>query len=563
MKIPNGAPAEVGNGFVTMLSTLPLFVVTRLDESATERLMRILSIVCGGLLLAGCSSKTPDNGEPSGDTGGSFSSGGESNPGGGGFPVGSGGFPAGSGGFPVGSGGFPASSGGFPAGSGGSPAGSGGLPAGTGGGPGSSGGVPASGGAPGSGGTTSTGPTFTGCDSDVFLNPPTPADPSTRGAWDVGVQTVTIGRLTAEVMYPAQPGSTAGKPEATYDLRKWLPADQQSLVPDADSPAVGPSGGHLYRDVPIDGAHGPYPVIIMIHGTGAFRIASGSLNTQWASRGTIVIAADYPGLFLTDQLCSANSCKSGGTNSLGKTVKASADCGTVGSQDIPGDVKTQLDAVTSPTGGLAFLAGHADVKHVGIAGHSQGACVAASEDLLPNVELVMPYDGALSVNPATALKAAMFVSGLSDKVMPYGAPSTEAAGAGPFVCSPVAPEAGAVSTLQAYTSSPMPPVDKWLVGITGGGHLVPTDLCQDNAQNRNAIQEAEFDAVCGIDDSILGLGLPSLFDCGTIALPDAVHTMNYVTTPLVEQVLQCQDRSMILANLDKDVSTIGDFHHSP
>ena len=495
--------------------------------------MRILSIVCGGLLLAACSSKTPDNSEPSGGTGGSFSSVGGT--------LGGGGFPAGSGGFPAGSGGFPA---------------------GTGGNIGSSGGAPASGGAPGSGGTMSTGPTFTGCDSDVFLSPPTPADPSTRGAWDVGVQTVTIGRLTAEVLYPAQPGSTAGKPEATYDLRKWLPADQQVLVPDNASPAVGPSGGHLYRDVPIDGAHGPYPVIIMIHGTGAFRIASGSLNTQWASRGFIVLAADYPGLFLTDQLCAAASCKSGGTNSVGKTIKASADCGTVGTQDIPGDVKTQLDAVTSPTGGLAFLAGHADVKHVGIAGHSQGACVAASEDLLPNVEVVMPYDGALSVNPGTSLKAAMFVSGLADKVMPYGAPGTTS-GIGPAVCSPVAPEAGAVSTSQAYTQSPMPPVDKWLVGITGGGHLVPTDLCQDNALNRNAIQEAENDGVCGIDDSILGLGLPSLFDCGTIALADAVHTMNYVTTPLVEQVLQCQDRSSILSSLDKDVSTIGDFHHSP
>ena len=45
-----------------------------------------------------------------------------------------------------------------------------------------------------------------------------------------------VGRLTVEVFYPAEPGSTAGKPDVTYDIRDWLPAVERSKVPDDASP---------------------------------------------------------------------------------------------------------------------------------------------------------------------------------------------------------------------------------------------------------------------------------------------------------------------------------------
>jgi hypothetical protein len=129
----------------------------------------------------------------------------------------------------------------------------------------------------------------TGCGSSLLS---IPSDPGVRGPWKVGVRTVHIGRLTVEVAYPAQPGSEAGKPEATYDIRDFLPPSERSKVPDDASPAVGPIGGNLFRDLPLDQAHGPYPIVINIHGTASFRIANGSTLAHWASRGFVVLSAD-------------------------------------------------------------------------------------------------------------------------------------------------------------------------------------------------------------------------------------------------------------------------------
>ena len=380
--------------------------------------------------------------------------------------------------------------------------------------------------------------------------PPVPDDPSARGPWDVGVKTVTVGRLTIEVVYPAQAGSTAGLPEATYDIRAWLPADQRAKVPDSHSPAVGPIGGHLYRDVPIDGSHGPYPVVIAIHGTASFRIASGSTGVQWASRGFVVLSADYPGLFLTDQLCATADCKG-----------QSQSCGTVGTQDIPGDVAAQITALNNPSGDIAFLAGHIDMTRVGITGHSQGACVAAglsNNTNVPNVQIVVPMAGSLSVNPSSSLKALMFIAGIQDTVIGYNA-----AQIGNLVCSPVAPQGPASSDTGAYQASPGPPgVTKRLVGIQGGGHLTVTDLCQTNAQGKNAIQEAQADSVCGISQAAI-IGLPALFDCGTVSLNDGVHAVNYASTAALEETLHCADRTAQFANMRTAVPVIGDFQHSP
>jgi hypothetical protein len=56
-----------------------------------------------------------------------------------------------------------------------------------------------------------------GCDGDALLA--TPNDTSLDGPWPVGARTVEISGLTAEVWYPATPGSQAGKDPVRYDLR--------------------------------------------------------------------------------------------------------------------------------------------------------------------------------------------------------------------------------------------------------------------------------------------------------------------------------------------------------
>jgi hypothetical protein len=375
------------------------------------------------------------------------------------------------------------------------------------------------------------------CGSNLL---PVPADPGVRGPWKVGVQTATVGRLTVEVTYPAQPGSEAGKPVATYDIRKWLPGTEGMKVPDADSPAVTAIGGDIYRDLPIDAAHGLYPIIINIHGTASFRVANLSVLTQWASRGFVVLSADYPGLDLTDELASTIDCH----------------LPTSGTQDVPGDVTTQINALAAPTGDLAFLAGHIDPTRLGITGHSQGACITATLTTDPHVQVVVPMAGSVAVDTSPTLKGLMFVAGMSDQVIGYNTPLGTI---GNVVCTQGNLQQ---SDTGAYTASPGPPaVRKRLVGITGGGHLVPTDLCQTNAQGRNAIQEAQADGVCGIGDAVI-IGLPALFDCGTIDWMTGIHDVNYASTAAFEEVLMCRDHSAEFANLQTALPDVGDFHEA-
>jgi pimeloyl-ACP methyl ester carboxylesterase len=385
----------------------------------------------------------------------------------------------------------------------------------------------------GQAGTPSSAARNASCDATRLLD--VPDDPMTRGPWDVGVRTVRIGRLTAEVFYPGQPGSAAGQPDATYDLRDWLPLQERSKVPDANSPLVGPIGKHLYRDLPIDSEHGPYPVVVMIHGTASLRIASGSTNTHWASRGFVVIAADYPGLMLTDQL----------NSSCGYAV--------TGAQDLPGDVQAQLDALTQATGDLSFLSERVDMTRLGIAGHSQGACVAATLASTPNVQIVLPFTGSTPVVPSPSLKSILWFAGMSDTVIGY-----DAIAIGNLVCSNFP-----VSNVNGFERSPgQPTITKRLVGVTGGGHLVPTDLCQENAVGRNAVEEAQADGVCGVASAVI-IGLPALFDCGSITLEKGIDALNYASTAALEETLLCKDRTQAFANMRTAVPQIGDFRHEP
>jgi hypothetical protein len=365
-----------------------------------------------------------------------------------------------------------------------------------------------------------------------------PDDVSVRGPWDVGVRTVMIPRssgstelLITEVLYPAEPGSTAGKPEATYDPRKWLPMADRAKVPDASAPLVGPIGGHLYRDVPLDAGHGPYPMVVFIHGTASFRVASISLNAHWASRGFIVIAADYPGFALEDELNEA--CNKGKRP-----------------QNIMSDVQAQIAAVTAASGDLAFAAGHVDLQRLAISGHSQGACNSAVLSTLPNVQLVLPLSGSTTVATSTTLKSLIFVSGIGDTVIGY-----DTSKVGNIVCPPPSS-----SDKQAYMDSPAT-VIKRLVGITGGGHLVPTDLCQPNAQGKNAVQESQADGVCGITNAAF-IGLPALADCGTIDWKKGVAAVIYPTTAALEETLLCKDRTQAFADMKKNVPDIGDFQEA-
>lgn len=228
----------------------------------------------------------------------------------------------------------------------------------------------------------------TGCEGATLRD--LPALPEARGPWDVGARTVTVGRLTAEVWYPAAPGSAGDA--VRYDLRQWLPPSERESIPDDDNPW---QDCDCRRDLPLDEAHGPYPVVVFAHGTTAFRTQSLSILTHWASRGFVVIAADHPGLFLGDPL--ALACPDDAS----------------GPRNVPGDVRLLVDALDAPSGELAFLEGHIDRARLGLAGHSAGGAVTGLAEST-RAQVVIGLSSSQPASASPNLRASLFLGAEED-----------------------------------------------------------------------------------------------------------------------------------------------------
>lgn len=334
----------------------------------------------------------------------------------------------------------------------------------------------------GTGGTGGAGPGETqGCTPDVTLYA-TPDDSSARGPWPVGVRTATIAALTAEIWYPAELGSDAGKPPVTYDLRQWLPDSEMGKIPDEKTPlqTCGCS-----RDLPLDAAHGPYPVVVFIHGTAGFRTQSLAQMEHWASRGFVVVAADYPGLYLRDAL----------DLNLGA--------------DLTGDTQKILDALPAAGGDLAFLASHLDLTRIGLSGHSAGGNGVASFGSAPGVRVIMPL-AAGGTEPTPTLESTLVMGGKLDKVVAYD------------------------KQLAGYDSSAP---KKRLVGVGNTGHLFPTDLCwMANKDGETIVETAQTYMIKNSQFA------SALFDCpeGQLARDKAEAIVNYATTAALEETLTCK-----------------------
>jgi predicted dienelactone hydrolase len=377
-------------------------------------------------------------------------------------------------------------------------------------------------------------PEAMGCAPTVKLYK-TPDDMTAPGPWPVGVKTVQLMldgvMANVEVWYPAPLGSNAGKSQATWDLRNWLPSGMGSMIPDSANRTVVCDGSNnsapCYRDLPLDTSHGPYPAVIFIHGTGSFRLASGSAMSEWASRGFIAVAADHPGMFLTDYLASG-SCAGGGTG----TTQAA---GVLNSQDITNEINALTNNMSGP---FAFLGSSVDMTRIGIGGHSQGASAAASAASQPNVQVDFPLaDGGGTVPQGSALKSVLLMGGMSDSVVTYSSDTSAYAGATASI--------------------------KRLIGITGGNHLDVTDLCtQTNSMGQTGIQIADMYNVCGNNASLVLLN--SLAQCGNVTpVAAGPEIVNYATSAVLEETLHCVDRSAAFTNLQSTFSQVGDFQHTP
>lgn len=364
----------------------------------------------------------------------------------------------------------------------------------------------------GAGGATSSSSTgsglpkeVAGCEGAKLLE--NPADTSARGAWTVGARTVKIGALTAEVFYPAV-APTSDVVSKKYDLRDWLPDSEKSKITDDKAPiqTCDCSDG-----LPLDEAHGPYPVMVFVHGTAGFRTQSLEIETHWASRGFVVVAADHPGLNLNDLIKSI--CNQGSTP-----------------QDLTADLATVVAGLKSPTGDLAFLAGRIDPARIAMSGHSAGG--GAIEDQGDTAQVLIPMAAGGTV-AGSALKSTLVLGSKEDTVVDFS------------------------DTLAGYVASPNP---RRLVEISPGGHLVYSSLCQiQNAAGQDIVTIGKEANVCGLN--LAG----ALFDCS----PDYVSgekgwaIVNDATSAVLEQTLHCQDRSSALSTLKSRYPEIVDYRDEP
>jgi predicted dienelactone hydrolase len=321
-----------------------------------------------------------------------------------------------------------------------------------------------------------------GCDGANLLE--NPSDTSKPGPSPVGARTVMIDGLTTEVWYPALLGSSSGKAPAEYDVRQWLPPSEMGKIVDAKAPR---QQCDCYRDLPLDDRHGPYPVIVFVHGTAGFRTQSLEIMTHWASRGFVVLAADHPGLYLGDLI---------------RLVCG----GGQGKQNLPANLASLVAAVKAPAGDLAFLAGHVDAARLAMTGHSAGGMAIAKQGDVAEVIIPMAAGGA---NAGSAVKSTLVLGAKEDQVVMY---SSQQAG---------------------FTSSPKA---KRLVGISPAGHLTFSSLCSiHNADGEDIVTIGKAAQVCGLSLAA------KLFDCSPsyVKAEEGWTIVDDASSAVLEEALQC------------------------
>lgn len=334
-----------------------------------------------------------------------------------------------------------------------------------------------------------------GCDGAMLLELPT--DRAARGPWDVGARTVTVGGLLTEIWYPAAPGAADGVEPAVYDVREQLPPAEQDKIPNDEAPL---QVCDCARDLPLDTAHGPYPLVVFVHGTAAFRTQSLHQVIHWASRGFVVVASDHPRLKLADVLT-----------------------GLVGA-DIPADLAPVLEALAAPTGDLAFLSGHLANDRIGLSGHSAGGAGIATLGTLPGVRVIIPMS-ARGVDPAPV--STLVMGGLDDQILPFS------------------------QQQKGYDASSPP---KRIVGLDKAGHLAFSDICTIAAEHGGLLDLAIKWGVTVPSPELFAVLATDGCKEGQLPPAEGWAAINDATSAALEEALQCD------ATAAAALSTLADRH---
>ncbi|MCX5745416.1 MAG: alpha/beta fold hydrolase [Proteobacteria bacterium] len=309
---------------------------------------------------------------------------------------------------------------------------------------------------------------------------PSPAALDQRGPWPVGARTVIVDGAAVEVWYPARPGSERGHAAARYDVRTAMPPAEAAKIPDADN-AWLPCD--CARDLPVDDAHGPYPVVVFFHGAASFRMQSTFLATHWASRGFVVLAPDLPGVGLAAVI-------EGGFGFPTGTPLAMLDLVKTAPADDP----------------LAFL--RARLGHdVALVGHSLGAILAAAVTDHPEVVVRISLAGATTFEPAVST---LVLAGDHDRI-------ADADGARAALDDPHRPTRVGV--------------------VRRAGHLAFTDLCPLGADRGGSLAIAQAHGVA-IPEILAMLATDG---CGPDDAPYAVTApvIRALTAGVLEERLRC------------------------
>lgn len=344
------------------------------------------------------------------------------------------------------------------------------------------------------------------CDGEPLL--PLPADPALQGPWPVGARTATIDGLTFEVWYPAVPGSEQGLTSHAYDLRAQLPEGQRTRVSDADNP-LQPCD--CFRDLPIDERHGPYGVVLFVHGSAGVRTQNLSQMTHWASRGFVVVAADHPNLRLMDV-----------AGLFGPVSLAVANPSA--------EVGLLLDALDRSSAPIDFLSGNIDMEKLAFSGQSRGG--SEFQGYANRGRVFMPMVSSLAASPDEGvLESTLFLGGLDDTI-------------------------GAYSDQQRlYEQSP---ATKRLVGLDRAGHVSFTDMCGLGRESGGLLAIAQAAGV-GVGPFVESLATDG---CGEDQLAPEVarDIINFATAAALEEVLRCDARmTEQLANIQSRFSDVAEY----
>ncbi len=303
-----------------------------------------------------------------------------------------------------------------------------------------------------------------------------------------------------QILYPTTAAAVAGmaKRELTIDDIRWYLPDVQEgnntpptyatdwyELPDEDLYDNDREDSHF---LPIDSTHGPYPVIFMVHGTSSSTTSHYTLIGHWASRGFVVVMADYHGINMRDMLESTM------TFSSHREIQ---------------DTRFLVNQVKAQSGVFAMLRGHIDIDRMGIAGHSWGGSVAGQMAGTPGIRVSIPL-ASIGVSPSDEIETALVMGAKTDHVLNYQ-----------------------IDTVAGYEATR---ARKRLVGIPDAGHMAFADVCdivllaEMYGVKLDAFVKAMATDGCNAPDDRNPQYIDQLL---------SREIMKYATTAAFEETLQC------------------------